>query len=110
MSHLPAAGSSGGPSAYPLYESTHRSGLPHRCPTRANPQTGCPKRTAGGGDTQPLEDGRLSLPGATFQDGQPARPSIAEAAIIAKITQNQATNLHPPSVPFPVENSAPKSS
>src|SRR5262249_25753634 len=73
-------------------------------------QTGCPKRAAGEEYTEPVEDVRLALRVAPFQDVQPARRSIAEAAIIAKITQNQATNLHPPSVPFPVENSAPKSS
>ena len=64
-------------------------------PRRQLRQARCPKRTAREEDSEPFEGVRLALRVASFQDVQPAGRSIGKAAIIAKITQYQATNFHP---------------
>src|SRR5207245_11675952 len=79
-------------------------------PRRQVGQPRGPKRPSSQEHTEAFEEVRLALRVASREDVQPARRSIGEGLIIAKITQNQATNLHPSRVPFPVENPVPNSS
>ena len=81
-----------------------------RPPRRQVGQPRGPERPSRQEHTKAFEEVRLALRVTSRKDVQPVRRSIGKGLKIAKITQNQAANLHPSRVPFPVENSVPNSS